>query len=124
LVKKNFQGFNKRDCTYQISIQDFVHIPNGHGEKYKKKENAQVPLDFCKHCNLAPSSVLILSLKKLVERLSLGRPLCWWRGLVLVKVRKGASLKGLDERPGWDRLWIASKVSPMARIAWHSCPLL
>ena len=51
---KNFQGFNKKECTYKPSIQDYVYIPHGYGYRYKKKEYAENPPDFCHFCNLAP----------------------------------------------------------------------
>ena len=52
--KKNFQGFNRSDCTYQPSIQDHVYIPDGYGERYMKKKFSEYPPNLCKYCNLAP----------------------------------------------------------------------
>ena len=51
---KNFQGFNKSQCTYQESIQDYVFIPEDYGQLYKNQRFAKDPPDFCEFCNLAP----------------------------------------------------------------------
>ena len=68
---KNSQGFEKRLCVFEPSINDLVFVPKKYGEVSKKERIRE----FCKHCKLTPC-ITIEHLDEIVDKwvdLTVGR---------------------------------------------------
>lgn len=79
IVPKNFQGFEKRLCVFEPSIQDYVFVPKQYGAITK----AHTRVEFCKKCMLTPCFTIEnmeelaeksveLSSKKTLSKLAIG----------------------------------------------------